>query len=282
MATIPVNGIDMYYESQGDGESLVLLHGAFNNHGWWALMAPALATSYRVVTCDLRGHGTTPIGKERVRFADHVADVGALIDGLDLAPAHLVGYSLGATIALRLATERPELVASVCAHEPGASGAMWSAPEVRASLEMRQELFDVQATVFRLFDRIAADPRTGIDEFIEWVAPGRSSLVPSDVRDAMIAAAPANAPIDLESSWLDLDALARFSGPVTVSVGDATPAEFFRLVARAVADTVPSVRHHTIAGAGHVPVIDHAAEWVEIIRSVATPAGVLAGTTSAP
>jgi pimeloyl-ACP methyl ester carboxylesterase len=109
-----VNDIRMYYEEQGAGDPLVLLHGAtgaidFHLSGWGHL-APAFAERYRVIQIEHRGHGrtTNPAG---TLACDQLADdVAAFITQLNVAPAHLAGVSDGAVIAMVLAMTRPELV----------------------------------------------------------------------------------------------------------------------------------------------------------------------------
>ncbi len=68
---------------------------------------PAFAERFRVLAYDRRGHSRSerPPGQDSI--ADDVADLAALLDQLDLAPAHLAGFSFGAAIALRLAMTSP-------------------------------------------------------------------------------------------------------------------------------------------------------------------------------
>lgn len=106
----PVNGLEMYYEIHGRGEPLVLLHGAFGAIDLWGPILTTLAENHRVVAVEFQGHGHTadidrPFGYER--FA---ADVAALMDHLAIGQADIVGYSMGADTALRVALRRPGLV----------------------------------------------------------------------------------------------------------------------------------------------------------------------------
>ena len=76
---LPVDGGNLYYEVEGTGAALVLIHGWLGNLRMWDLQAPALAGSYRVVRCDMRGFGRSTT--EHVEFA-YWADVAALLDHL--------------------------------------------------------------------------------------------------------------------------------------------------------------------------------------------------------
>lgn len=104
--------VPLHYTDEGAGTPVVLLHGfAVNADLNWRLpgLTRALARSYRVIALDLRGHGLSakPHDPERYGFA-MAADVIALLDHLGLDKVHLVGYSLGGIIALKLATTHPD------------------------------------------------------------------------------------------------------------------------------------------------------------------------------
>ena len=91
MATAEVNGVRLRYELAAGGESpLVLVHGSWGDHHIWDGIVPALAQSFRVLTYDRRGHSDSqrPTGQGSV--LDDVADLAALIEQLDLAPAHIL------------------------------------------------------------------------------------------------------------------------------------------------------------------------------------------------
>ena len=109
--TVPVNGLEMYYEIHGTGQPLVLLHGAFSAIGTsFGQLLPGLAEGRQVVAFELQAHGRTadidrPLSNEAM--AD---DVAAAITHLGLGPADLFGYSMGAFVALQVAIRHPEVV----------------------------------------------------------------------------------------------------------------------------------------------------------------------------
>lgn len=110
MPSIHLDQIDLYYESCGQGEPLLFIHGLGSSVRDWENQIPFFAGRYRVVTFDLRGHGRSdkPAGPYSGQlFAN---DAAALIRSLDIAPIHVVGLSLGGFIACQLAVDHAELV----------------------------------------------------------------------------------------------------------------------------------------------------------------------------
>ncbi|MXZ46378.1 MAG: alpha/beta hydrolase, partial [Chloroflexi bacterium] len=114
-----VDGGNLYYEVEGVGDAVVLIHGFLGNLRMWDFQAQALAGSYRVVRCDMRGFGRST--SEHVEFA-YWADVAALLDHLGVDRAHIVGQSFGGSIALDLALARPACVATLTSVAGGISG----------------------------------------------------------------------------------------------------------------------------------------------------------------
>jgi len=113
MPKIKVDGIQLYYEIQGDGPTVLFLHGLGSSTRDWEFQVPAFARQYRVITVDMRWHGQSdkPPGPYSVRqFSE---DVAAFIQALDLAPVHVVGLSMGGMIAYQLGVDHPELIRSL-------------------------------------------------------------------------------------------------------------------------------------------------------------------------
>jgi 3-oxoadipate enol-lactonase len=108
-----VNGIDLYYETHGDGPATVVLaHGRGGGHLAWWQQVPALSKRYRVVTFDHRGFGLSKDknGLFRRAFAD---DLASLLHKLDVRSAYLVGQSMGGWTVLSYAVAHPERVAGL-------------------------------------------------------------------------------------------------------------------------------------------------------------------------
>ena len=92
------HGGRMYYQEQGKGEVVLLLHGHSLDHRMWEPQVPALVAKYRVICPDFRGYGRSSEQSETQQFT-HVDDIITLMDSLHVAQAHVVGLSMGAFVA---------------------------------------------------------------------------------------------------------------------------------------------------------------------------------------
>lgn len=108
---VSVNGLEMYYEIHGEGQPLVLVHGAFSAIGTsFGKLLPELARTREVVGFELQGHGHTADIDRPLSLDSLADDVAAAIQALDLAPADIFGYSMGASVVLRAAIRHPEVL----------------------------------------------------------------------------------------------------------------------------------------------------------------------------
>lgn len=110
----PVNGLKMYYEIHGSGEPVVLLHGAFMAiTGDWNEFVNELAKTRKVIAVEMQGHGRTADINRDITYENLSDDVAALLDYLKIERADIVGYSLGAGVAMQCAIRHPEKVRKV-------------------------------------------------------------------------------------------------------------------------------------------------------------------------
>ncbi len=108
-----VNDIKVYYETYGEGESLLLLHGNSSSIAFFADQIPALAKHFKVIAMDSRAQGRTTDSDQEITYALMASDVAALIDKLKLGKVNIVGWSDGGNIGLELAYAHPEKVNKV-------------------------------------------------------------------------------------------------------------------------------------------------------------------------
>jgi pimeloyl-ACP methyl ester carboxylesterase len=113
MPKVQVNGIELYVQTHGDGEPLLLIAGLACDHTMWADVVGTLAARYRVIVFDSRGVGrsSAPDTPYTIRMMAH--DAAALLDALGVGPVHGAGYSMGGQIAQELALARPGQVRSL-------------------------------------------------------------------------------------------------------------------------------------------------------------------------
>jgi len=102
------NGVKIHYETDGEGEPILLVHGfASNMHSWVGMRyVDALKFNYQVVMIDARGHGRSdkPHDIEAYRIETRVQDLICILNDLDIHRAHYWGYSMGGILGLGAAT----------------------------------------------------------------------------------------------------------------------------------------------------------------------------------
>jgi pimeloyl-ACP methyl ester carboxylesterase len=254
MPSETVNGTTLAYDTDGEGHALVLIHGSWVVRLAWVFVVPGLTPSFRVVSYDRRGHGESDAQPEAGTVHDDVADVAALIEALDIAPAHVVANSYGACIALRLGVERPDLVARMVCHEPPLLGVLEGSPDgERVAEEEWRKLGEVRQRLER------GDHADGAQYFVEQVAlgPGMWAELPPVAQNIFVRNAPTflGELRDSDALRVDLDLVKQLAAPVLLTQGDQSPA-FFAPIIEVLAGTLPNVRRHLMPGAGHIPQMD--------------------------
>ena len=105
-----VNGLNMYYESHGTGQPLVVLHGAYMTIDAMGEIVSALAETQQVITVELQGHGRTADIDRRLSYELMADDIAALLRHLVIEEADVFGYSMGGGVAFQVAIRHPEVV----------------------------------------------------------------------------------------------------------------------------------------------------------------------------
>jgi pimeloyl-ACP methyl ester carboxylesterase len=105
-----VNGIKLYYEIHGSGQPIVLLHGGLMSSSLWGPTLPALAKNHQVIAVDLQAHGHTADIDRPFSTQAMGDDIAGLLNYLKIKKADVMGYSLGAGVAMQVAVRHPELV----------------------------------------------------------------------------------------------------------------------------------------------------------------------------
>jgi pimeloyl-ACP methyl ester carboxylesterase len=105
-----VNGINLYFETHGTGQPLILLHGGLGSGEMFGPTLTELAQQHQVIVVDLQGHGRTADIDRPIDIRLMADDIAALIDHLRLDKPDVVGYSLGGGVALFTAVKYPDKV----------------------------------------------------------------------------------------------------------------------------------------------------------------------------
>lgn len=116
---IDVDGGRLYYEVEGEGHPVLLIHGGLGDLRMWDGQVPAFAERYRVIRYDTRGFGRTET--EEIEFTDR-GDAASVLDHVGAASAYVVGQSRGGSIALDLAIDEPRRVDALVSVAGGVSG----------------------------------------------------------------------------------------------------------------------------------------------------------------
>jgi 3-oxoadipate enol-lactonase len=116
MPTVQANGIDVYYEVQGEGEPMVLIPYLAADQACYAFQVAEYAKHFTCFSVDLRGAGLS--GKPEGDYTTELLadDVAAFMQAADVGQAHVFGLSLGAAVGMWLAAKYPERVKSLSLH----------------------------------------------------------------------------------------------------------------------------------------------------------------------
>lgn len=252
-----LDGLELRYTDTGAGEPVLLVHGLGSDHTIWAVLAPLLPGSWRVVIPDLRGHGLSakPEGPYSVEL--FAGDLWGLLQSLRIDRAHVIGHSLGGAVALRLALDHPGAVRSLTV----ISG--FCGVDDRLRDLFQGLLVTAQAGGYgAFFDRALELANT--PEFVAanavMLAAAKEVMVRNASLSALVATLHACMKVDLTAQ------LPRVSVPTLVLAGAQ---DVFTGVsaAQAIADAVPGARTAVIAGAGHnVPVEKPRETYAELQR----------------
>jgi pimeloyl-ACP methyl ester carboxylesterase len=130
-------GVDLYYESHGQGEPLIFVPStAFSGEVWKPSQMP-LAESLNIIFHDPRGCGRSVAAQTVYTIEQMALDIVALMDHLQIQSAHLIGHSMGGRIALSLAQNFPGRVKSLIMAASGAGPAARSGPDCVTGLPHR-------------------------------------------------------------------------------------------------------------------------------------------------
>jgi pimeloyl-ACP methyl ester carboxylesterase len=228
MPKIPIGvGVELEYQITGEGDPILLIMATTGSLGLWAPIVPALAEGHKVIAYDHRGMGGSTPSEDAVSMRSLADDAAALLEALDVGPAHVIGWSLGSAVAQELALNHADKVASLVLY------GTWGRCDTAARQPgLRDDARRLPATV----PETAAQVRMTV---AQWDA--------NLVHDT-------------------LDRLGDIMAPTTVIVGDQdllTPP----WQSRAVAERIPFAEFHLVEGAGssHSMYLERTEDWLDLI-----------------
>jgi pimeloyl-ACP methyl ester carboxylesterase len=144
--TLDVPGATLHVERRGSGPTLLLIAGGNGDGGPFERLAQLLSDRYTVLSYDRRGFSRSPLQgqvprESAARLAADVDDARLIIEVVGTRPAHVLGSSSGAIIALHLLQQHPDRVRTLVAHEPPLVDLLPDAAEVHAFLRSVMEVY---------------------------------------------------------------------------------------------------------------------------------------------
>jgi pimeloyl-ACP methyl ester carboxylesterase len=266
----------------GDGPVMLLVHGLGGAHLNWMAVAPQLAAHHRVFALDLPGFGRSPLSGRRSTIAANVDLLTRAITRLSRGPIVLMGNSMGGLLAIGVGARHPSLIDALVLVDPAvpAPGGGFPPRLDRVSRTFIATAFMPRWGARRLSRAVAAlGPESLVRETMRLVSgdPGRIEATVIDAHIALEAERLA------ESAWHEsfyaatrslvatlalkqkvLRWIQEVVAPTLLLQGDRD-----RLVpvasARNIASLRPDWEYHEFAGAGHVPMLEVPAEFVEVV-----------------
>jgi pimeloyl-ACP methyl ester carboxylesterase len=261
MPTVKANGIDIYYETQGEGEPLVLIPYLAADQACYAFQVAEYAKHFTCFSVDLRGAGLSgkPEGHYTTElFAD---DVAAFMQAAGVDRAHVAGLSLGAATGMWLAAKHPERVASLSLHSAWDSSDAFLRVVVEGWRVMAQALGSVTDMVIQgifpwcftpelyaarpeyidsLADFVRSRPMPPVDAFLRQ----SQAVLSHDARGVLGAI---QAPTLITFGQHDRVTSTRFAGPLTAAIPGAEVVVFENCSHAPIYEDVAGLNERTLA-----------------------------------
>ena len=181
--TLHINGTDLHYVEQGEGDPVVFVHGGMADFRSWLPQVPVFAAHYRVVSYSRRAFYPNEVPTDYdAAMQQHMDDLAALIDALDLGSVHLVANSYGGYVCLHATLRYPEKVRSLVLAEPPVQPLLERLPGGAEMLERIRSSYWVPSR--EAFER--GDMEEGVRRFLDGaVGPGIFDAMPERARHAL-------------------------------------------------------------------------------------------------
>ena len=246
MASAAIDGLTIEYESNGEGDLVVTIHGALIADAFRPLLSQSALNSYRLLAYHRRGYAGSTAIEGPVSVSQQADDCRALMRYLDIPRAHIIGHSFGGAVALQLALESPQFVHTLTLLEPALMIGD-SAAGYRASLQEAMAHFH------------ETDPSVVVDEMLRVRWPGYrvglEAVVPGAFGAAVLAASAAfDAELPGLLAWsFDDEQASAIALPVLSVMGGESEAlsPRFAEAHRWIIETFPDAEGYVLPGAHH-------------------------------
>jgi len=154
---VEVNGMQMYYEVSGEGEPLLVLHGAYMNIETMGGIVARLAETHKVYALEFQGHGRTTDIDRPITYPNLADDVAVFMDKVGIEKADVFAYSMGAAAGLQLAIRHPEKVNKLAAASVAYDASGWQPAFTAFIPQMTVEMFTAMPMA-EDYKKLAANP----------------------------------------------------------------------------------------------------------------------------
>jgi pimeloyl-ACP methyl ester carboxylesterase len=178
-----VNGLKMYYQVQGKGRPLVLIHGGVCTiEDCMGPVRAALAAGRQTIAMEQQAHGRTADIDRPLSYDQMTEDTAALLKQLKIENADVIGYSMGGAIALRLARRHPALVRKVAVFGTGYSAAGFPPGFLEGFKTLKAT--DIPAAFRQAYEKVAPDPKRWpvLVEKIKGLVHTAKDMTPDDLK----------------------------------------------------------------------------------------------------
>ncbi|MBX3062979.1 MAG: alpha/beta hydrolase [Anaerolineae bacterium] len=269
-----LNGASIYYEVEGEGQPLVLIHSLLLHSGMWDDQMSAFSGDYKVLRYDLSG-----FGKSQPVTASDVDDLIALLDQLNIGSVHLVGLSIGAEIALNFTLSHPDRVKKLVLASSGLEGYEYSeisqknwhnfiTPVQNRDFATAREVF-LKQVIDGPISPATPEVREHARQMMETYTfanffPPDATESPEDQSEVQMSEQPTTAEVPIPAYKPQIERLGEIQSPTLIIVGNRDEPDTVR-VGSVLAEGISNAHLVVIAGAAHIVNLEQPAAFNRIV-----------------